>query len=232
MSVSDKIPLIIVQVLLFILGLLIQLKTVYISWKDKEGKTWQIHMIHSIALIVYFSFRIPFDNVTDAFPNLSLYTGEWFCYLGTFICMYGISIITLNSLLIAVMKYFFIVHNTKVLKFGEEKTKKGFLILCLTFPLIFALIIVVTKDIDSDAYLLSCFGLTDQTLKQYNTWEKKMQKFFLCNLNTEANDISDRYALYVMKQSLCVVKSSVYMSLNTNFPEAWFYYKIFKKMKW
>jgi hypothetical protein len=188
-------------------------------------------MTHSIALIVYFAFIIPFWHVTNAFPNLSLYTGEWFCYLATFISLYGISIITLNSLLIAVMKYFFIVHNTKVLEFGEERTKKGFLILGLSLPLILATIAVVTKDIEAYADLLSCFGLTDQNLKQYNTWEKKMQKFFLCNLNTPAKDISDRYALYLMKQSLCVVKSSVYMFLNTNFPEAFFYYKIFTKMK-
>jgi hypothetical protein len=129
------------------------------------------------------------------------------------------------------MKYFFIVQNTKALRFGEEKTKKGFLILGLIIPLVLAIISVLTKDIDSNADLLSCFGLTDQALKQYNTWEKKMQKFFLCNLNTTAKDISDRYALYLMTQCLCVLKSSIFILVATNIPEAFFYYKIFKKMK-
>ena len=158
MSFSYKVPLISIQVLLFILGLLIQFKIVYILWKDREGKTWQIHMTHSIALVAYFLFWIPFGNVTDAFPNLSIYTGEWFCYLATFICSYGISIITLNSLLIAVMKYMFIVHNTKVLEFGEYRTKKLFLILDLTIPFIYALITVVTQNIEPYANLLSCFA--------------------------------------------------------------------------
>jgi hypothetical protein len=231
MSGSYKIPLLIIQLLLFILGLLIQLKIIYVSWKDREGKTWQIHMTHSIALIIYFAFMIPFWNVTNAFPNLSLYTGEWFCYLATFISLYGISIITFNSLLIAVMKYSFVIHNTKILKFGEERAKKGFLILSLTLPLILAIISVVAKDIDAYADLLSCFGLTDQALKQYNTWENKMQKFFLCNLNTTAKDISDRYVLYFMTQCLCILKSCIYLLVSTNIPEAFFYYKIFKKMR-
>ena len=47
---THKTPFIIVQVLLFILGLLIQFKIIYVCWKDREGKTWQIHMIHSIAV--------------------------------------------------------------------------------------------------------------------------------------------------------------------------------------
>ena len=151
-------------------------------------------MTHSIALVAYFSFWHPFGNVTDAFPNLSIYTGEWFCYLATFICSYGISIITLNSLLIAVMKYMFIVHNTKVLEFGEDRTKKLFLILDLTIPFIYALITVVTQNIEPYANLLSCFGLKEQALKQYSTWDQMMKTFFLCELNTTDKDKSDQYA--------------------------------------
>ena len=231
MSVGHIIPLIIIQVLLFILGLLIQFKIIYVSWKDREGNTWQIHMTHSIALVVYFAFIIPFWNVSSAFPNLSLYTGEWFCYLATFISLYGYSIIAFNSLLIAVMKYFFIVHNTKALEFGEERTAKGFLILGLILPLFLAIIPVVTKDIEAYTGVSSCFGLTGQALKQSNTSENKMQKFFFCNLNTTANDNLGRYALYLMTQCLCVLKSSILILVATNIPEAFFYYKIFKRMK-
>ena len=52
---GSKVTLIVLQTFLWFIGLLIQCKIIYVCWKDKEGKTWHIHLTHSIATIIYFS---------------------------------------------------------------------------------------------------------------------------------------------------------------------------------
>ena len=222
---------IIIQILLFAMGLIIQSKVMYVCWKEKDGKTWQIHLTHSFSCTIYFLFAISFWHISTYIPHLSAITGEWLCYVNAFIILYGFYMITPNSLLIAAMKYVFIVHDETMVKLGERKAQRIFMGINLIVPFVLAAISCVSKDFDSYSELTSCFGMTEQIRTQYNTWEKNMQKFFLCNLNTTEKEISDSYTLYIIKQWLCVLTSVVVMFINTNHPEAFFYYKIFRKMK-
>ena len=221
-----------IQTILYFAGLFIHIRIVSVCWKDKDGKAWMIHMTHSISLMVYFAFFIPFFTITSVIPNLAdKYTGEWFCYLASFIVVYGFSIVSLNSLLIAIMKYVFIVYNKKAVLYGDTKIQKLFFIIYITLPLFLAVFACITRDFESMSALNSCFGQTEQVLAHYTTVSKNFEKFFLCNLNKE-EDQSYGQTFYVVKQVLCAIKSIGVTIINTNFPEAFFYYKIFQKMKW
>ena len=222
----------VIQALLYIAGLLIQQKIISICWKDKDGKVWMIHMTHSISTLIYFAFYLPFFTVTSEISNLAeKYTGEWFCYLATFIITYGFTIITFNSLLIAIMKYVFIVRNEDVRMYGDEKALKVFLAINLCVPLFVATFACITRDFEGFASLNSCFGTTELVKLRYNTWDTNLEKFFLCNLNKEI-DQEYSHSLYVVKQVACAIKSIAVVVTNTNLPEAFFYFKIFQKMKW
>ena len=221
-----------IQALFYFIGIFIQQKIISVCWKDKDGKAWMIHMTYSIATLVYFAFYLPFFAVTSEIPNLAdRYTGEWFCYLATFVITYGFTIITFNSLLIAIMKYVFIVRNEDVRIFGDEKALKLFFVINLCVPLFIATFACITRDFEGFASLNSCFGTTELVKQRYNTWDKNIEKFFLCNLNKE-KEKAYNYSLYVVKQVACFIKSTVVCFTNTNLPEAFFYYKIFQKMKW
>ena len=223
---------IIIQAVLYVIGVFIQQKIIYVCWKEKEGKVWMIHMTHSISTILYFAFYLPFFTLTSEIPDLAeQYTGEWFCYLATFVITYGFTIITFNSLLISVMKYMFIVRNENVRIYGDKKFLTLFLCIDLSLPLFIATFNCITGDYQGFASLNSCFGVTDQVQEQFNTWDKDLEKFFLCNLNKDKNQ-EYNYTLYVVKQVACAIKSIIVLVTNTNLPEAFFYYKIFQKMKW
>ena len=231
---ADSIVHIIMQSLLFMIGLPIQFKIMYVSWKDKEGKTWQIHFTHSFACTIYYLFVIPFWHISTSKPHLAAVTGEWVCYINAFVTLYGFFIITPNSLLIAVMKYMFIVHHEKMMRLGERNAQKMFMCVNLIVPLVLTTITGVTKHFYALSTLTSCFGMReeiDEIRTKYNTWDKNIERYFLCNLNTTEKDILDAYTLYVIKQCLCALKSIVVLLINTNIPEAFFYYKIFRKMK-
>ena len=218
--------------LLYLVGVCIQYKVTAVCWKDKEGKTWMIHMTNSICTILYFGFYIPFFILTNEIPNLAeRYTGEWFCYVATFVTIFGMTIITFNSLLIAVMKYTFIVQHQRVLEYGEKRVKKLFFIINLSVPFFLSLFACLMRDFDAYGALNSCFGMTEHIKQEYNTWPKSYSKFFLCDW-IKGEEYRYGYAFFIFKQTICAIKSTAVAVINTNLPEAFFYYKIFKKMKW
>ena len=225
-----KLSSIIIQILLFSIGLPIQLKIISVCWKEQDGKTWYIHLINSAALIIHFFFSILFDSIAHVFPNLSSSIGEWFCYCILFIRFYGYMIIAFNSFLVAAMKYIFIVHDEKARSIGEEKLKKLFLFVAFAVPFTLATISSVTKDINGFTDLVSCFGMKEVEDEKYDTWKKNLVKFFVCNHGWTDHDIEENYGLYVFQQCLCGIRTGVTMLINTNFPEAFLYFKIFSKM--
>ena len=88
---------IVCQAIIFCVGLIIQINTIY-ACNDEKGKTWKIHISHAIVTAVYYGFFIPFQVVTTFVPSLSIYTGSWICYLASFVSFYGYHAIVVNSL--------------------------------------------------------------------------------------------------------------------------------------
>ena len=60
---------IIVQVVLFGLGLILQVKIIVNARKEK-GNTWQIHICHSIVLTIYYAFTIIFAALMHFAPSI------------------------------------------------------------------------------------------------------------------------------------------------------------------
>ena len=230
-ALSDwEIAGVVIQTLLFLIGLPIQLKTIYVCSKDKESKTWYIHLIHSIALIINFGFQIILQPVTKSILNLSSYTGEWICYLTLFLRIYGFYIISINSLLVSVIKYIYIVHNEKVRSIADDKLKKVFVITYLGFPFTMAMIGCMTKDILTFDEVIRCFALSDTEDDKFHAWVAKRQNHFLCPHGWTDQDIDESYYLYIVQQCVCGFRRIVISIINTNTLEAFLYYKIFRKM--
>ena len=226
MLVSDIIN-IIIQSIAFAIGLFINIRIIYVCLIDKSSKTRNIHIIYSIFSTIFYLFDIPFLAITQYVPNLSMYTGEWLCHIASFIIIFCVHIIFMNSFWIALMKYVFIVHWDRALLWGHEKIERTLLVISLVSPLIFTVIIILTKDFDSYEALNSCYGIETKKLDPVDG----MKGFFLCDLtNLTTNGIHD-YISYVVIQAMCISKSILTLPTTTNLSEALFYYKIFKRMK-
>jgi hypothetical protein len=217
---------IIIEALLFLSGLFINTKIVLLEWKKRESKTWQIQIVCSICSTIYFAFDLPFSAISAAIPDLSNYTGDWFCNLATFIIIYGIFTFTTNSVVIAVMKYTFIVHPFKALEWGHAKIQKLFLVIYITIPSLMATIVIVTKDFESYKYIRMCFGMKKEDLETH-IWKRLL----LCNLKEIGIDESDNTHLQNSVYTICALRSGLAFLITSNIMEAFFYYKIFTKMK-
>ena len=60
-----------------------------------------------------------------------------------------------------------------------------------------------------------------------NSWEK----LFLCNFKTSSENMTENYTINIAVQSTCAMQSVLSYIITFNVAEAFFYYKIFAKMR-
>ena len=222
---------VIVQAMFFGLGLILQVKIIIVARKEK-GSTWQIHVCHSILLVIFYSYTIPFEALMYFSPFMSSYTVTWFCHVSSFLMVYCLHSILNHSLLVAVMKYTFIVHLETVREFGTRKVQKIFLWINLCFPLFWTALIVLTSERMVWSSLNTCFQHQEQQfIVQSNTTSHNITEFFICEFGHDVTNGGRSYILYIFGRFFCLFATIGNTVIGSNLPEAFFYYKIFRTMR-
>ena len=205
------------RLLLYVVGFLINIQIVVVCWKSrKNSKTWQLHISYSISCTIFYAFIIPFSIISHTIPHLSRYTGEAICYLSSFTILFNTWIIHINSLMVAIAKYIFIVHWNNALLFGHDKIQWIVLGISLLIPVYIAVIGTCLNGFGVVTILGSCFGP-----------ENRAKKDYFCHFEEDKFG----YIAKVVLQILCVSKFIISLVICTNISEAFFYYKTFKRMK-
>ena len=229
-SIVPDIIHILFQLVLFSIGTSIQVKTISICKKEKHIP-WELHITHSVILIIYFSFSIGFYTSTHFIPLLPFYFGgNWVCYVAALITYYCHYAIVAHTLVISMVKYVYIVHPNQILSLDETNARRLFFVCNLIHPLLLTISNIAASDWGSNSALNSCF--------EYNISNNRtddIQKPFLCILNLSkrgkynVNDLETSSSTW--KGFLCIWRSFANVILNSNLVEAWFYFRIFRKMK-
>ena len=215
-------------VLLFCVGLVIQVQIISVSNKEHDT-AWKITITHSIVMTIHFAFKMSFNAVTHFIPFLSQYTGNWICYAASVVIFYCYYSIVAHSLLVSILKYGLIVQHVKTLKWGKDKIQKWFFFTKLFHPLLLAMLNVINSDYRTQ-FLNSCFGQTEEILRQYNTSSLSLRTVIGCPLKNSEED-SSLYVYNVTEQCVCILSAIINIVFNNNLLEGFFYYKIFKKMR-
>ena len=231
-SVVPDIIHILSQLVLFSIGTFIQVKTILICKKEKQIP-WELHITNSVILIIYFSFSICFYTSTHFIPLLPIYFGgNWVCYVAALITYYCHYAIVAHTLVISMVKYVYIVHPNQILSLDETNARRLFFVCNLIHPLLLTISNIAASDWGSNSALNSCF---EYNMSNNSTKTDDIQKPFLCILNLskhgeyDVNDLETSYSTW--KGVLCLWRSSANVILNSNLVEAWFYFRIFRKMK-
>ena len=218
---------IVFQVLVFSVGLYFQVKTILVCIEEKN-KTWQMHISHAIVMSVYYGYFIPFYSITYFIPYLAAYTGSWICYLSAFVAMFCYQAIIVHSLLVAIMKYIFIVHTWKARSFGDERIQKIFLWIAIIYPATMAIVtILLTTNYQNRSEIKSCFGKLLNNSSNSDIHKSWFVKSWLCDLASS----SDNNILVYGAKLVCFIRSLLSCVISTNIPEAFLYFKIFRQMK-
>ena len=104
----------------FFVGLYIQIKIIIVSLREKSVN-WKVNIVHSIVMMIFFGVRILFEIITYFIPALHKYTGSWFCYVTLFLNQFGLASLLSHSLIVAIYKYIYVMHNDFILSIGENK---------------------------------------------------------------------------------------------------------------
>lgn len=220
----------VVQIMLYAIGVAFNIKIIVYCWKTRQNnKTWQLHILYSVSCIIIFGFDIPFWLLTICVPHLSIHTGEWICYFALFLNQFFIPLIMGNSLMVAITKYTIIVHWDKALEYGHEKIQLTTLVVPLLIAFYNAIVRTVFKRYDNEGHVHACFGTEYETASVKIDW--KDINFLWCSSENVALKEDWGYIHIKLLQIICVITHGLYGIMCCNLPEAFFYYKIFKRMK-
>ena len=222
---------VIVQIILYFIGVLINGKIIFVCWQSRNhNKSWQLHILYSLSCIILFAFDIPFWFFSMASPILSSITGEWICYLAIFMNAFFSMIILMNSLMVAITKYIFVVHWDKALVYGHEKIQwtSVFLSVLITIPSAIGRTAMNRNYNTEDGPLHTCFGKELKESKEKSDWQDI--PFWCFSENLDSNEPRS-YIPVVFLQIFCVLAHVLYVIMCCNLPEAFFYYQIFKTTK-
>ena len=213
---------VIVQIILYFMGVLINTKIIFTCWQSRNhNKSWQLHILYSLSCIILFIFDIPFWIFSMSSTSLSSFMGEWICYLAIFMNSFFVIIILMNSLLVSITKYIFVVHWDKALVYGHEKIQWASVILSVLITIPGAIVRTAMKRYDTDLQQ-TCFGEERNESKEKSGWKYILNWCFSENLSPNEQ---------VFLQIFCVLAHVVHGIMCCNLPEAFFYYQIFKTTK-
>ena len=221
--------------ILFFIGLYLQIRIIKVSIKTK-GVDWKVGIYHSVIMIIFFSVRICFEIVTYFIPALHQYTGNWFCYFILFINQFGTVSILSHSLIIAIYKYIYIMHNSIILSIGEEKANWISVWISIIIPAVFALShTAIPATILHYSSVLSCVGMeVEKDTQTHKPWIQKLKTFFTCDLvdttNHEINDIWNQF-IDIITVAGCSLTSVLLSIIVLNILEVFIYCRLFAYAK-
>ena len=146
------------RIFLLSIGTVLSLKIIRFCRKEKD-KVWLINVTRAVAAIALTIFAVIFEAMTEHIPNFSDYTGVSICYVAAFMYSFSSYLIVYESLFVSIIKYIFIVHTEKSMKYWEEKIQNMFFWVNILHCLLPSIITIYLLDFESYTSLNSCFGL-------------------------------------------------------------------------
>ena len=217
--------------ILFVIGLYLQIKIIRVSIKNR-GVNWKVDIQHSIVMTGFFSFRICFEMVTYFIPALHQYTGNWFCYITLLINQFGMVSVLSHSLIIAIYKYVYVMHNPFILFIGENKANLISVWSSIILPAVFAILLTARPSTMLSYYsILNCLGMKAETDTQTDMpLRQKLKTFFTCGFDDvkyhDRNELSNQIINFVTIAG-CSLTSVLLSIIILNVFEVFCYYRLF-----
>ena len=151
------IPLLVINVFLLLTGGFVH----YHIWKmlnREESLVSNILKAYVIVQMILWPLWTSVASATYFIYPLSEVIGSWLCVFSYFLIYSGVSFISFQSTIIAIIRYLFIVHDDRVEKLGKQRTQKMFHWILSLVPIIITIWLY--------------FGAHDQTIDLSPTFNK------------------------------------------------------------
>ena len=209
------------------MGEYIHLK-VFKLMKEENGLINDVARMFTIIQMFYWPFWLIFSTTTDFIHPLKDVIGEWYCFMGWFIHWSCWTYISFHSFIVSVMRYIFIVHNSKVEAYGGDKAKKIFFFLSIAIPVflvIWGIIELPDRPVDPMSFINKCYGKHHKKFL-IETSSMDVAKSGLCEFGRYDEFKGPVFSIIAtLKRILRITKSILYVVMGFNIAEGFVYYK-------
>ena len=109
--------------------------------------------------MMYWPLKVVFETTTEFIYPLRTIIGKWYCDLGFLWLVFGMTLIVFHSFIVSLMRYTFVVHHQKTLRYGIEEMKKLFYWTAILIPFVITLWgFIARRQISSVTTLNKCYG--------------------------------------------------------------------------
>ena len=233
-KITSDIILTIFAVSIYIIGVYLHIKIMFISKHDKD-LTWRLDITNSPLLMFHYSHKIFMIGITYLIEELYVYTGVWFCYSSKVVTHYLGLYMSGHSLIVAIMKYVWNVQWRKVRSIGNEKIKTFFFFVNFLHPMCTISFWLITRPDFFVAW--DAFSQIDRCLgdpkgnwdPESNRTQTKLHN--LCNFKPPNDKHHFEYFIYICRTGCCWLQIVVHYLIIWNVFEIIFYCSTFWFMR-
>ena len=221
----------VIRSIISILAEICNYRVLYVLKRD-NGVLSDITKLQAYANIIIVPFRLTFITLTDFMHPLNEVFGQWICSCYWVLRKISGQMVVYHSFLVALLRFIFIAHNEKVIKYGKEKFKNWFWYLSIGIP-IFTLLWISTDliELDTDTQINRCNGADHKmflirSMSSFGLIKANFENF----PNFETNDELAK-VLAVIRRVSKLAQRLWMIFLGSNIAEGFIYYKLIKHMR-
>ena len=199
---------------------------VYKAMKKDNSLVNEVAALYISVQMVYVPVWLLFTTCTDFIHPIDIVIGKWFCTFGWFFIYFCATTLAIHSFIVALMRYFFIVHKEKVESFGIKKARKIFLILNVLIPVLIVLLMQTQgSDTEAFSFINKCYGRDHRRFLTDLSPSDVFQSSF-CMLEKYEDVGSFGKLVGILRRGSCIGIKILYIFLGFNITEGILYYKI------
>ena len=204
--------------------------------KRGDSLVSRILKAYVIVEVTVFPIICFFNSANNFMYPLSDIFGSWLCVVVYFLTIPGMVFINFHTTIIAVMRYFFIVHDERVASFGKERAEHLFYWILGIVPILMTVWLyfgAANRDFDGFPAMNKCNGSYDKIfLLKWGFAERAISpKIFNRSVWTarcdkqNTNESSTSSAVELLDLIQCRASSVVFSLLFLNVSEGFIYYR-------
>ena len=197
--------------------------------KDNSILT-DVARLQAYTLMITLPIRLIFITLTDFIHPLNEILGQWVCSVYWFEEKISTQMVACHSLVVALLRYVFIVHDKNVREIGKEKLKKLFWYLSICVPALTLLWVATDlEDLDTSPWINRCNG-NDHKKFLLQSWSSL--GFIKTNFHIQSNQmIGYKQKVFTVLRKISKIGQRLWMIiLQSNVGEGIIYYKVIKYM--
>jgi hypothetical protein len=206
-------------------------KKVLVLLKKENGIVKNVTKTFVFTQMLVWPLGVFMITITNFIHPLQDIFGKWFCFTSWIFLYFSMNLIFSHSFIVAMMRYFFIVHSKKVNVMGKEKVKKLFHLFSILLPTLVTLgQITKSTDGQSISFVNKCYGKHHKTFLIETSTSNVFKKNF-CEINFYGDAKEPAQIIGLLMQFLCVVSTTTMIIMGTNLTEGIIYARLFSYMR-